>query len=387
MPVNLEELQDDLAKGNLLGDEAEAAQKLIDEAKVASDAAEAEKKAEEEKLALEKMTDEEKAAATKKAEEEKATADAKAAEEAKVKEEADAKEAYDKLSDEEKAEVDKKAAEDAEAALQAERDERNKHIKIPKFRLDAATARARKAEGERDDLALKLADAEKAKGDDKGLTLAEQHDKELAAIDTQIAEAMKDGNSEEVSKLMAKSRNLERGYQSDITATNLKSASENTRAQVDESALVNSILDQLESQYPMFNEASDQFNAEANSDVLKMQRGLMAGGESAAEALVEAVNMVLPKYGITSEEDTDTSGADKAAADKVVADKLAADKAAQVKKNLEAAGKIPPDMENAGGDSDAAGANSDLPNISDMTDKEFDALPEAKRREMRGDIN
>jgi len=99
--------------------------------------------------------------------------------------------------------------------------------------------------------------------------------------------------------------------------------------------------------------------------------------------LVEAVNMVLPKYGVTTEEDT--SEADKAAADKAAADKAAADKAAQVKKNLEDAGKIPPDMENAGDDSDKAGANSDIPNIYDLTDEELDALPEAKRKEMRGD--
>ena len=367
----LEQLQDDLDKGSILGEEAEAAQKQLDEGKAAAEAAEAEKKAEEEKLALEKMTDEEKAAV-----------EAKAAEEAKVAEEKAAKEAYEKLSDEEKAEHDKKVEEERDAAKQAERDERNKNIKIPKFRLDAATARARKAEDERDKLVEKLAEAEaeKAKANEDALTDAQKHDKSLAGFDTKIAEAMKDGDSEAVAKLMAESRTAEREFQSAQAATNLQNSSEATRAQVDESTLVNSILDQLEEQFPMFDENSDQYNAEANADVLKMQRGLIAGGDSAADALVEAVNMVLPKYGVTMEEEDSTS--EKEAE---VAKKAAAEKAKQVKKNLEDAGKIPPDMDNAGEDSDSAGANSDLPNAADLTDEEYDALPESKKKEMRGD--
>jgi len=377
--ANLEQLQDDLDKGSILGEEAEAAQKLIDEAKAASDAEEAEKKAEEEKLALEKMTDEEKTAAEAKVKED----EEKAAEEAKAKEEEEAKAAYEKLSDEEKAEADKKVAEEAEAAKQAERDERNKNIKIPKFRLDAATARARQAEAERDELQLKLAEAEKTKPNDDELTASQKHDKSLADIDAKIAEAMKDGDSTEISKLMAESRALERTFQGDINAANLQSSSEQTRAQVDETTLVNSILDQLEAQYPMFDENSDKFNAEANADVLKMQKGLIAAGDSAAEALVEAVNMVLPKYGI-AEEDDGTSEKDAEAAKKI-ADKAAADKKKQVEKNLDTSGKMPPDMDNAGDDSDSAGANSDLPNVLDLTEAEYDALPEATRKKMRGD--
>jgi len=384
--ANIEQLTDDLAKGNLLGDEAEAAQKLIDEATAAAEEEAAKKKAEEEELAKSKMTDDEKAAAEKKAEEEKAEADKKAEEEKAESDEKAAKEAYEKLSDEEKAEADKKAAEDAEAAKQAERDERNKNIKIPKFRLDAATARARKAEAERDELQLKLVEAEKGKADDKTLSAAEQHDKTLADLDAKIAEAMKDGNSDEVAKLMAESRTAERGYQSEVNATNLQASSDNTRAQVDETTLVNSILDQLEEQFPMFDENSDQFNADANADVLKVQRGLIAAGDTAADALVEAVNMVLPKYGVTLEEDTSTSEKDAEAAKKLEAEKKAtADKKKQVEKNLDTSGKMPPDMDNAGDDSDAAGPQGDLPNVLDLTDAEYDALPEATRKAMRGD--
>jgi len=365
--ANVEELQDSLDKGSIFGEEAEAAQKVIDEAKAAADEAAAEKKAEEEEAAKEKMTDDEKAAAEKKAEEEKAEADEKAA-----------KEAYEKLSDEEKAEADKKASDEAEAAKEAERAERNKNIKIPKFRLDAATARARKAEGERDELIQKLADAEKVKPDEAKLTDVQVHDKALAEFDTKIAEAMKEGDAAEVAKLMAESRTAEREFQNTTNQAKLDESSTQTNAQVQETTLVNSILDQLEEQFPMFNENSDDFNAEANADVLKIQRGLMASGDSAADALVEAVNMVLPKYGITTEEDTSES-------DKAAADKVAKDKEKQVKKNLDTSGKMPPDMDNAGSDSDSAGPNSELPNAADLTEAEYDALPEATLKAMRGD--
>ena len=378
------EMQEQLAKGNLVGEEAEVAQKALDEATAAKAVEDAEKKAEEDKLTREKMTDDEKAAADKKAEEEKAVADEKAAEALKVKEEAEAKEAYDKLSGEEKEAHEKKVAEEAEAAEQAERDKRNKGIKIPKFRLDAATARARKAEAERDDLVQKLADAEKAKPDEDKLTDAQKHEVALAAIDTKLAEAMKEGDATEASKLMAESRTMEREFQSTNNDVKLQEANTQTTAQLNESQLVNSILDQLEEQYPMFNENSDQFNAEANADVLKIQRGLMATGETASGALVEAVNMVLPKYGVVSEEDDNTSEKDAEAAKKI-ADKAAKDKADQVKKNLDAASKTAPDMDNAGDDSDAAGAQSDLPNAADLTDAEYDALPAATLKRMRGD--
>jgi len=378
--ANIEELQDDLDKGNLLGEDAEAAQKLIDEANAAKEAEEAEKKAEEEKLALEKMTDEEKEAVEAKAKE----AEAEAAEKAKAKEEEEAKAAYDKLSDEEKAEHDKKAEEEAEAAAEAERAERNKGIKIPKFRLDAANVRAKKAELERDEALVKLAEAEKAKPDEEKLTAEQIQDKALADIDTKIAEAMKDGEAEKVAQLMAESRALEREYQTNNNETNLQESSAQTRAQIEETTLVNSILDQLEEQFPMFDESSDQYNAEANADVLKVQRGLIATGDSAADALVEAVNLILPKYGITMEEDNGTSEKDAETAKKA-AEKAAADKKKQVEKNLDTSGKMPPNMDNAGDDSDSAGATHDLPNVLDLTDAEYDALPEATRKAMRGD--
>ena len=373
MSVNIEELQENLDKGNLLGEEAEAAQKVIDEATAAKEAEDAEKKAEEDKLAAEKMTDDEKAEAEKKAEEE-----------AKAKEEEEAKAAYDKLSDDEKAEADKKVEEEKAAAEEAERAERNKGIKVPKFRLDAANVRAKKAEIERDEAVAKLQEASVAKPAEGELTAEQIQDKALTEIDTKIAEAMKNGDSGEISKLMAESRALERGYQNDINMTNLQASSEHTRAQVDETTLVNSILDQLEEQYPMFDENSDQFNAEANADVIRLQEAFIASGSTAADALVEAVNTTLPKYGFTAEESPEDDG--KAEAEKKAAtEKAAAEKKKQVEKNLAAAGKMPPDMENAGDDSDSAGPTGDLPNPLDLTDAEYDALPEATRKKMRGD--
>ena len=381
--ANIEQLQDDLDKGNILGEEAEAAQKLIDEAKVAEEEEAAKKKAEEDELARAKLTDEEKAEADKKVAEEEEAAKKKVEEEKAEAAEKEAKAAYDKLSDEEKAEADKKAADEAEAAKEAERAERNKNIKIPKFRLDAATARARKAEDALAKAEQKLAEAEaKKSGDDKTKTPEETHEAALAEIDGKIAEAMKEGKSEDISKLMAESRTLERAFQSDVNTVNLKASSDSTRAQVDETALVSSILDQLETQYPMFDENSDQFNADANADVLKMQRGLMAAGDSAADALVEAVNMVLPKYGITAEEEDDGKGD---AAKTEAAKKAAEKKAEQIKKNLKDAKKVPPEMDDAGSDSDTAGPEGDLPNAADLTEAEYDALPEATKKKMRGD--
>lgn len=391
MPGNTAEditqLEDDLAKGNLLGEDAEAAQKLIDEAKAEQDAEDSKKAEEEAEAARAKMTDDEKAEADKKAAEEKAETEAAAEAEAKKEQEEEAKAAYDKLSDEEKAEADKKDAEEKEAAEQAERDEKTKGIKVPKFRFDAATARAKKAEIERDEALLKLDAATKANdtGDEK--SAAEKHDEALATVDTKIAEAMKDGNSEEVSKLMAESRSLERGYQSDVSATNLKDSSDATRAQVDESTLVNKILDQLESEYPMFDANHADFNEEANTDVLRMQKGLIASGESAASALVEAVNMVLPKYGFTenTSEDDGKSDAEKAAIKKAADEKAAAEKKKTVEKNIKDANQQAPNMDDAGDDSDSNGMKKELPDINDLTDEEYDALPEAKRKEMRGD--
>ena len=355
--LNLEQLQDDLLKGNLVGDEAEAAAKAIQEAE------DAKKDSEDDDLSEEEIA-------------------AKAAQEAKDKEDEE-QAAYDKLSDEEKAQADAKAAEEAE---EAEREERNKRIKVPKFRLDAATARARKAEKEADELRKQLAEKEAAKDtkDDKAeKTPDELHEERLADIDSRIAEAMKDGDTTEIAKLMKESRAAEREFMKNQNDAKISESSNMTAAQVKETNLLNSILDQLEEQFPMFDENSDDFNDEANADVLKVQKGLIAMGESASDALIEAVNLVLPKYGYSTEEEDKGGKADKGDKDGKGGKE---DKQKGVKRNLDAAKRTPPDMDDAGEDSDSAGAESDLPNILDLTDAEYDALPEATKKAMRGDV-
>lgn len=259
-------------------------------------------------------------------------------------------------------------------------EELRKGIRVPKFRLDAALARAREAELKLEEM-LKKAPAESKEKEEATpeQTATEIRDEAQAEIDEKIAGAMADGDTKLVSSLMAESRKIERDFINATLNSTVDSAKNATTEQVREEAKLSNVLDELEGAFPIFDAASDQFDADANTYVLRLQRAFIAEGMTKADALVEAANYAIPALGLV--DNAKAEGDTVEDAKKAVPPKPAN----RAKENIDAASRQPPDTSEMGDDSDSEGIK-DMPNALELTEKEFDALPEDTKRRMRGDF-
>jgi hypothetical protein len=64
----------------------------------------------------------------------------------------------------------------------------------------------------------------------------------------------------------------------------------------------------------------------------------------------------------------------------------AATKRTRVKENIKDAKKQPPDLSDAGADSDKSGKKSEDVDVTKLSTDEFDALPETTKKRLRGDF-
>ena len=290
-----------------------------------------------------------------------------------------------------KGEVEDEQTEQTEEPVQAVAEEETveekpKGIRVPKFRLDAVTARAKAAEQRAQELEARLAALEAQSKSAPSKTEAPQvsaqdaHTAQMEKYDEQIAEAIAEGNSKEASKLMRESRIAQETYMQERMearfSESTKQATQQATSQAQEAARMESILDQLEEQFPVFAEGSDEYDQAVNDKVLEVQQAYIKAGRAPSDALVEAVNLVLPSFGYGSNNEPRTPAAPKAVESRKT----------DVKKNIAAAKQQPPDVSNIGEDSDTAGVQSTGINVLDLTEEEFDALPESKKAELRGDF-
>jgi len=100
-------------------------------------------------------------------------------------------------------------------------------------------------------------------------------------------------------------------------------------------------------------------------EVLELKEAFEAKGYTPASALERAV-------GYVRKEESPAGTVDK--------------KKTDVEKNLKDDKKQPADINKAGKDSDKGGAKDVVPDMTNMTDEEIDALPKETLRRMRGDF-
>ncbi len=130
----------------------------------------------------------------------------------------------------------------------------------------------------------------------------------------------------------------------------------------------------IEEAFPIFDANSDQFNKELTDEVNKYMTGFINSGHNPVEALEEATTYVLQKNNmLDSSTDAEVPVLGKAKEQK---------KRSQVSKKLKAADSQPPELP---GESSAAKGEKAL-DIHNMTAEEFDALPEATLKRLRGDV-
>lgn len=133
----------------------------------------------------------------------------------------------------------------------------------------------------------------------------------------------------------------------------------------------------MEAAYPVFDQNSDQFNEDYTNEVVELRDAFIIKGYDAVDALSRAV-----KY-VVKDRDLDTAGeAEQKPALAAVSPEQSAKKKANVAKKLKAAEAQPPELEGEG--SSSRGEN--VVDFGGMSEDEFDALPEATLRRLRGDI-
>jgi hypothetical protein len=130
----------------------------------------------------------------------------------------------------------------------------------------------------------------------------------------------------------------------------------------------------IEEAFPIFDSNSDDFNEALTAEVNKYMTGFVQSGQNPVEALEEATTYVLQKNNMldASTESVPTLGNTDPTAKKK----------AQVSKKLKAAESQPPDLP---GESSANKGEQPY-DLNNMTEEEFDALPEATLKRIRGDI-
>ena len=130
----------------------------------------------------------------------------------------------------------------------------------------------------------------------------------------------------------------------------------------------------MEEAYPVFDNTSEQFNEEYTGEVVELRDAFIMKGYGAVDALSKAVKYVVKDRELDGVAETESSSLLKA-------DELSK-KRATVSAKLKAAESQPPELP---GES-AARAGEHGQKVSDMTEEEFNALPEKTLARLRGDI-
>ena len=130
----------------------------------------------------------------------------------------------------------------------------------------------------------------------------------------------------------------------------------------------------IEEAFPIFDANSDQFNKELTDEVNKYMTGFISSGQNPVEALEEATTYVLQKNNML-DFSTDTNAP-------VLGQAKEQKKRSEVSKKLKAADAQPPELP---GESSAAKGEKAL-DVNNMTPEEFDALPDATLKRLRGDV-
>jgi hypothetical protein len=133
----------------------------------------------------------------------------------------------------------------------------------------------------------------------------------------------------------------------------------------------------MEDAYPVFDRNSDDFNEDMTNEVVELRDAFMMKGYEAVDALSKAVKYVVKDHDLDQAQESAPSLAGKAQK----SDELAK-KRAQVSRKLKAAEAQPPELP---GESSSNPGEKGL-DLSMMTEEEFDALPEATLKRLRGDI-
>ena len=275
--------------------------------------------------------------------------------------------------DDDKGGDDKKAdgEDDDKDGEDDEKREREKRIRIPKWRYDEAVSRARARE---ESLQARIQDLESeiAAGPSKkeAETAVVTLEKKLSDLDDKYDAYIADGDKERAAEVRRERRIIERQlYNAEVDSRTVLA-----KEQAKQELKYESALSKVEIDFPQLNpDDEDNFDPELAQDVAGMRDSLIQRGMTPATALERAVARLIgpAKKAATSVRDDVKAERERKAREAAAA----------------AAGKTPPKLDKVGIDSDKAGGGGSGPkSVMLMSQDEFAKLSDEQRASMRGDV-
>lgn len=277
-------------------------------------------------------------------------------------------------------EADPPVAEQSDDAIEAERQrleqeryERNKRIMIPKTRLDDEIAKRRKLE-------QRIAEIEK----EQAQRAAEQTapaESEVDPIDRanellmQANEAILDGDLKKAAQLQAEA--LKGVYRKPEPVNEQQYDPQQITEQVRSQLLVEQTVESIYNNFPVFNPDNEGYDSELVERAVLYERAYIDAGHPPHVAVQRAADDALRvlRADLLSSGEPAPAAAPKPDPVAERANKGRND----LKKKVEMAGKQPPEVAGSGG------KDEPVIDILQLSDDEFDALPESTRAKLRGD--
>ena len=244
---------------------------------------------------------------------------------------------------------------------------------IPKSRFDEAVTRERiareAAERELAELKAQLKQVDRNADVDK-------IEAEIVELEKARDKALLDADTEKSAALAAQIRMKVET----VNIARQENVPERIKEEMREELRWESTVKSLEDAYAELKPGGEIYDQDIVDMVLVTQRELQRAQRMApSAALMAAAEKVMGKIKTITERASKNSGLD---AGKVALDDRTK---AQVQKNLDTMKKQPPDMNDAGLDSDKAGQVRDI-DVTKLTGEEFANLPESTKARLRGDL-
>ena len=274
-----------------------------------------------------------------------------------VEEEAEETVSEDEQSTEEETVLEEEPEEEAVAEAP-----KSKKPMVPKARLDEVLAKQKALQKQLDEVNAANAKSEEA---------PESYDFDAKEVEYQ--NMVLDG---ETNKAVALRREIRKAERADLEFEMRQEMSQTVNQDRQMTALQQA-ANAMEEAYPVFNRDSESYNEEYTNEVVELRDMFMQRGYEAVDALSKAVKYVVKDYDLGEVE----AEAPSLAGTPKKSDELAK-KRAQISKKLKAADAQPPELP---GESSSLHGERAL-DVSAMTEEEFNALPEATLKRLRGDI-
>ena len=244
--------------------------------------------------------------------------------------------------------------------------EQDKKPMVPKSRLDEVLAKQKALQKQLDDMKAAQEVIENA---------PEEYD--FAAKEVEYQSLLLDGEADKAAALRQEMRAAEKAQ----ISYEMRQEMNQTVTQSQQATALQTAANELEANFPVFDQNSEVYNAEYTQEVIDLRDAFIVQGYGPVDALSKAANFVIKSNDIaapTAEEGSTLAGtkAPTPQQDEV------AKKRAEVSKKLKAAESQPPELP---GESSADRGEKSL-DINTMSEEEFNALPPDTLKRLRGDI-